>query len=177
MRGVSASWSGSCAGPLHPSSPFIELACSSDVDAGIRFTRAEALPAALLLLPTLSQAIYHASKLVAGSCRLIRARGVSYCTCHDQMPSKWNYQICSAGSWTCCGRPEERIAVVSHAGFLRHTLEQFAGPGMADPLLLREFQNCEMRCLVLAPAINGSTGPCLQASVNFPGGDAGLGLV
>lgn len=49
-------------------------------------------------------------------------------------------------------RPEQRIAVVSHAGFIRHTLSAFAGglPGAAAQALQREFSNCEMRTVVTA---------------------------
>ena len=47
-------------------------------------------------------------------------------------------------------RPEQRIAVVSHAGFIRHTLSAFAGglPTSAAEALQREFSNCELRTVV-----------------------------
>lgn len=49
---------------------------------------------------------------------------------------------------TC--RPEQRIAVVSHAGFIRHTLSVFAGslPPQPAEALQREFLNCELRTMV-----------------------------
>lgn len=51
--------------------------------------------------------------------------------------------------WVLC-RPEQRIAVVSHAGFIRHTLSAFAGglPAVAAEALQREFSNCELRTVV-----------------------------
>lgn len=47
-------------------------------------------------------------------------------------------------------RPEQRIAVVSHAGFIRHTLSAFARglSGAAAEALEREFLNCELRTVV-----------------------------
>ena len=47
-------------------------------------------------------------------------------------------------------RPEQRIAVVSHAGFIRHTLSAFAGglSGAAAAAMEREFLNCELRTVV-----------------------------
>ena len=49
-------------------------------------------------------------------------------------------------------RPEQRIAVVSHAGFIRHTLSAFAGslPPQPAEALEREFLNCELRTVVRA---------------------------
>lgn len=49
-------------------------------------------------------------------------------------------------------RPEQRIAVVSHAGFIRHTLSAFAGslPPQPAEALEREFLNCELRTVVWA---------------------------
>ena len=61
----------------------------------------------------------------------------------------------AAGRKPCQGlrRPEQRIAVVSHAGFIRHTLSVFAGglPAAAAGALEREFSNCELRTVVSAP--------------------------
>lgn len=49
-------------------------------------------------------------------------------------------------------RPEQRIAVVSHAGFIRHALSAFAGslPPQPAEALEREFLNCELRTVVWA---------------------------
>lgn len=53
--------------------------------------------------------------------------------------------------WHAC-RPETRIAVVAHAGFIRHTLSAFAPelPPANQAELTREFLNCEMRTVVLS---------------------------
>eukprot|EP00884_Botryococcus_braunii_P017257 jgi/Botrbrau1/4214/Bobra.0044s0017.1 len=50
-------------------------------------------------------------------------------------------------------RPEKRIAVVSHAGFLKHTLQAFHGK------LSQEFVNCEMRTLVVTDTQNSVEPP------------------
>ena len=49
-------------------------------------------------------------------------------------------------------RPESRIAVVAHAGIIRHTLAAFAEglPAAVQPDLTYEFNNCEMRSMVLS---------------------------
>lgn len=65
-------------------------------------------------------------------------------------------------------RPETRIAVVAHAGFIRHTLSAFAHDlqPASHGDLTREFQNCEMRTMVLS-----DTGiPAPKDSTAFPGG-------
>ena len=65
-------------------------------------------------------------------------------------------------------RPEQRIAVVSHCGFLMHTLCQYAESfGLqAQEELLREFNNCELRSMILSD-FEGST---LHDSTWFQGG-------
>ncbi|KAK9863081.1 hypothetical protein WJX84_008016 [Apatococcus fuscideae] len=65
-------------------------------------------------------------------------------------------------------RPEQRIAVVSHCGFLRHTLRTYASEfgTHAQDELLRDFNNCEMRSMVLSD-FEGST---LHDSTWFEGG-------
>ncbi|CAL8471428.1 g10970 [Coccomyxa elongata] len=65
-------------------------------------------------------------------------------------------------------RPESRIAVVAHAGFIRHTLAAFADtlPAGSQEDLTKEFQNCEMRTVVLS-----DTGiPAPKDSTRFLGG-------
>ena len=65
-------------------------------------------------------------------------------------------------------RPESRIAVVAHAGFIRHTLTAFADtlPAGRQEDLTEEFQNCEMRTVVLS-----DTGiPAPKDATRFPGG-------
>ena len=65
-------------------------------------------------------------------------------------------------------RPESRIAVVAHAGIIRHTLSAFAKglPRAAASDLTQEFNNCEMRSVVLSDA---SVAPPPDKS-RFPGG-------
>ena len=65
-------------------------------------------------------------------------------------------------------RPESRIAVVAHAGIIRHTLSAFAKglPRAAASDLTQEFNNCEMRSVVLSDA---SAAPPLDKA-RFPGG-------
>jgi broad specificity phosphatase PhoE len=72
------------------------------------------------------------------------------------------------GLLTLCGRPERHIAVVSHAGFIRHTLSAFASelPEDAQEELTREFRNCEMRSVVVSDT--GIAAPKDEAY--FPGG-------
>ena len=66
-------------------------------------------------------------------------------------------------------RPENRIAVVSHADFLRHTLSAFAGAEMQDiDSLVRAFNNCEMRSFVLSGGSLSSQGRADPTA--FPGG-------
>ncbi|KAK9839328.1 hypothetical protein WJX81_008390 [Elliptochloris bilobata] len=66
-------------------------------------------------------------------------------------------------------RPEQRIAVVSHAGFIRHALSAFAGglPDAPAEALQREFSNCELRTVVLSDA-----SVCARDATWFPGGMA-----
>ena len=49
-------------------------------------------------------------------------------------------------------RPEQRIAVVSHCGCLSHSLKPFASQfGIhGQDELLRDFNNCEMRSMVMS---------------------------
>ena len=65
-------------------------------------------------------------------------------------------------------RPESRIAVVAHAGIMRHTLSAFASglPAGVQPDLTHEFANCEMRSMVLSDA--AVTPP--PDKTRFPGG-------
>ena len=65
-------------------------------------------------------------------------------------------------------RPESRIAVVAHAGIIRHTLSAFAKglPRAAASDLTQEFNNCEMRSVVLSDA---SVAPPPDKT-RFPGG-------
>jgi hypothetical protein len=67
-------------------------------------------------------------------------------------------------------RPETRIAVVSHAGFIKHTLAAFArdyaSPVMRDSLA-REFLNCELRTVILADVAGAAP---LRDNTHFPGG-------
>ncbi|BDA46810.1 Phosphoglycerate mutase-like protein [Coccomyxa sp. Obi] len=65
-------------------------------------------------------------------------------------------------------RPESRIAVVAHAGFIRHTLTAFADtlPAGSQEVLTKEFQNCEMRTVVLSD----TSIPAPKDSTQFPGG-------
>ena len=65
-------------------------------------------------------------------------------------------------------RPEQRIAVVSHCGFLMHALCQYAESFelQAKEELLREFNNCELRSMILSD-FEGST---LHDSTWFQGG-------
>ena len=66
-------------------------------------------------------------------------------------------------------RPESRIAVVAHAGIIRHTLSAFAWglPRAAASDLTQEFSNCEMRSVVLRDA---SVAP-QPDKTRFPGGN------
>ena len=68
----------------------------------------------------------------------------------------------------CQRRPESRIAVVAHAGIIRHTLLAFAAglPAAARSDLLVEFNNCEMRTMVLTDT---SVEPPADKT-RFPGG-------
>lgn len=70
-------------------------------------------------------------------------------------------------------RPEARIAVVAHAGFIRHTLSAFTAglPERAAGDLRRDFANCEMRTLVLTDT-SGEVAPVLDDPLAFPGGYA-----
>ncbi len=64
--------------------------------------------------------------------------------------------------------------MVSHAGFIRHTLSAFAA-GMPEPArqaLTREFANCEMRSVVLSDT---SSAPAQPDPLHFPGGRAWQG--
>ena len=65
-------------------------------------------------------------------------------------------------------RPESRIAVVAHAGIIRHTLAAFAEglPAAVQPDLTYEFNNCEMRSMVLSD----TTVRPLPDKTRFPGG-------
>ena len=65
-------------------------------------------------------------------------------------------------------RPESRIAVVAHAGIIRHTLSAFASglPAGVQPDLTHEFANCEMRSMVLSDT--AVTPP--RDTTRFPGG-------
>ncbi|GAQ90820.1 phosphoglycerate mutase [Klebsormidium nitens] len=68
-------------------------------------------------------------------------------------------------------RPEERIAVVTHSGFL-HALLSHAGHDCPPPVqdyLRTGFRNCELRVLTLANKRNGSVAPT-SIGLNFPGG-------
>ncbi|KAK9810253.1 hypothetical protein WJX72_007356 [[Myrmecia] bisecta] len=66
-------------------------------------------------------------------------------------------------------RPEERIAVVSHCGWLRHTLGTFGEtlPDAAGISLTRDFNNCEMRVVVLTDT---HSPPPAKDATWFPGG-------
>ena len=84
--------------------------------------------------------------------------------------------------WLAC-RPESRVAVVSHCGWLFHTLSAFshdnaptkspplaaAAPGMhaRSSELDVDFQNCEMRTMVLT---DPRSGPDRGDPAWFPGG-------
>ena len=65
-------------------------------------------------------------------------------------------------------RPESRIAVVAHAGIIRHTLSAFAKglPRAAASDLTQEFNNCEMRSIVLSDATVAPP----SDKTRFPGG-------
>lgn len=65
-------------------------------------------------------------------------------------------------------RPEQRIAVVTHCAFLRHTLRPYASEfgTFGQDELLRDFNNCELRSMVLSD-FEGST---MHDSTWFQGG-------
>jgi broad specificity phosphatase PhoE len=69
-------------------------------------------------------------------------------------------------------RPEQRIAVVTHSGFLNSMLSQ-AGEDCSPQVraeLQKGFRNCELRVLVLANK-SGGLGELVSGPVmNFPGG-------
>eukprot|EP00246_Nothoceros_aenigmaticus_P001577 TRINITY_DN12078_c0_g1_i1.p1 TRINITY_DN12078_c0_g1~~TRINITY_DN12078_c0_g1_i1.p1 ORF type:complete len:287 (+),score=40.21 TRINITY_DN12078_c0_g1_i1:159-1019(+) len=71
-------------------------------------------------------------------------------------------------------RKQTRIAVVTHSSFLNHLVRLF-GEGCA-PVVKKEltgpFQNCEMRCVVLAQATEASNGSSLNYSGGSPSGPA-----
>ena len=84
--------------------------------------------------------------------------------------------------WLAC-RPESRIAVVSHCGWLFHTLSAFShddAPAKSPPIATAapgmhaqyseldvDFQNCEMRTMVLT---DPRSGPERGDPAWFPGG-------
>eukprot|EP00891_Asterochloris_glomerata_P008881 jgi/Astpho2/8881/e_gw1.00129.54.1_t len=62
-------------------------------------------------------------------------------------------------------RPEREIAVVSHCGFIHHTLEPFEHPSSGCELS-RDFSNCELRTTLISDtSLSGS-----KSKLWFPGG-------
>lgn len=61
----------------------------------------------------------------------------------------------------CLCRPESRIAVVSHCGFIWHTLSAFVHPEAPEAAadFRRDFNNCEMRTVIVTDPNSTSDQP------------------